>query len=96
MPANKLILATLATLLVNWPMQSLADSVSNNSATFESQPVTIIPDDTKAWQKADLHSRATGIVDEVYAEIGDAVSRGDVLLTINDPILETCYARSRW
>ena len=89
MPANKLILATLATLLVNWPMQSLADSVSNNSATFESQPVTIIPAVPKAWQMADLHSRATGIVDEVYAEIGDAVSRGDVLLTINDPILET-------
>lgn len=89
MPANKLILATMATLIANWPLQSLADSVSRDSATFESQPMTVIPAITRAWKMADLHSRATGIVDEVYVEIGDAVSRGDVLLTINDPILDT-------
>lgn len=89
MPANKLILATLATLIGNWPLQSLADSVSRDFATVDGQPVTVIPAVTKAWQVADLHSRATGIVDEVYVEIGDAVSRGDVLLTINDPILDT-------
>ena len=89
MPANKLILATLATLIANWPLQSLANSLSRDSASFDSQPVTIIPAVTKAWQVADLYSRATGIVDEVYVEIGDAVSRGDVLLTIKDPILDT-------
>tara|TARA_Y100000296_G_C5135104_1_gene237762 strand:+ start:362 stop:1201 length:840 start_codon:yes stop_codon:yes gene_type:complete len=89
MPSNKLILATLVTLIANWPLPSLADSVSRDSAAFESQPVTVIPAVTKAWQMADLHSRATGIVDEVYVEIGDAVSRGDILLTINDPLLDT-------
>ena len=89
MPANKLILATLATLIANWPLQSLADSVSRDFATVDGQRVTVIPAVTKAWQVADLQSRATGIVDEVYVEIGDAVSRGDVLLTINDPILDT-------
>ena len=46
------------------------------------QPATVYP-----YQEVSIFPRATGYVDEVLVDIGDAVQKGDVLVTINAPEL---------
>lgn len=88
MPANKLSSAITMFIAISWCTGLSATPIPKKSEVGLTTQTTIIPAITRAWQTANLFFRSTGVVEKVYYEVGDEVSKNDVLASVNDPTLE--------
>lgn len=87
MRVKQLLNTVVVLILANWPEHLSAKPLFNEQVKGSTQIAASIPAITKAWQSADLYSRGTGIVDKVHVEVGQIVSKGDVLVAIEDTTL---------
>src|SRR5437868_5500995 len=82
------VIAVLASSSLSTAQQPAQNQPATRAAPDAAAPTVVVPATVAAFYMADLYAKDSGYLSEVKADIGDHVTKGQVLAIIDDPELQ--------